>query len=63
MKRHWGGMLDSGATTTWERWDPQFADAGAVQAGSNDPPVNSMNDRTSMAHPWSSGAVLDHAAH
>jgi hypothetical protein len=30
MKRHWGGMLDSGATTVWERFDPQFADAGAV---------------------------------
>jgi len=57
MRRQWGGMIASGATTTWERFDPQFADAGALPEGSDDPPVNSMNDLTSMAHPWSSGAT------
>eukprot|EP00966_Prymnesium_polylepis_P322996 7379218-Prymnesium_polylepis.1 len=56
LHRQWGGMLDTGATTTWERFDPQFADSGAVLK-TDDPPVNSMNDRTSMCHPWSSGAT------
>ena len=56
--RQWGTMIASGATMTWERFDPQFADAGAVRGnGSDDAPVNSMNDRTSMAHPWSSAAT------
>ena len=58
VHRQWGRMVDSGATMTWERFDPQFGDAGAVRGGnSDDPPVNSMNDRTSMAHPWSSAAT------
>lgn len=26
LRRHWGGMLRSGATTTWERNDPQWYD-------------------------------------
>jgi hypothetical protein len=30
MKRHWGGMLGSGATAVWGRFDPQFAGAGAA---------------------------------
>ena len=52
----WGGMMATNATTTWERFDPQFASSGAVSLA-DDPPVNSMNDRTSMCHPWSSGAT------
>lgn len=56
VHRQWGGMLDTNATTVWERYDPAYADARAVHE-TDDPPVNSMNDRTSMAHPWSSGAT------
>jgi len=56
VDRQWRGMVDAGATTTWERFDPQTADAGAFP-GRDLPPVNAMNDRTSMAHPWSSGAT------
>lgn len=58
VRRHWAAMLASGATTTWERNDPIWTDAGAVRTdGSDDPPVNAMNDKTSMAHPWGSGAT------
>lgn len=58
MRRQWGGMLDAGATTTWERHDPQSSDSQAVRGNAeDDPPINAMNDRTSMAHPWSSGAT------
>ncbi|KAJ1463158.1 bacterial alpha-L-rhamnosidase-domain-containing protein [Pelagophyceae sp. CCMP2097] len=55
IQRQWGAMLESGATTVWERFDPDFADAGALEP--NGPPPNSMGDRTSMAHPWASGAT------
>ena len=48
-------MLELGATTTWERYDPQWHDSGCLAV--DDPPVNAMNDDTSMAHPWASGAT------
>jgi alpha-L-rhamnosidase len=55
IKRHYGGMLALGATTTWERFDPQWTDAGCLAPES--PPVNAMNSDTSMAHPWAAGAT------
>lgn len=55
IKRHYTGMLELGATTTWERFDPQWTDAGCLQHES--PPVNAMNSDTSMAHPWAAGAT------
>ena len=55
VRRHWGYVTHLNATTTWERFDPQHLDSGAMSVDS--PPVNVMNDRTSMAHPWSSGAT------
>lgn len=53
--RHWSYVTDLGATTTWERFDPQWHDVGVLEL--DGPPVNAMNDRTSMAHPWASGAT------
>ena len=45
----------SGATTFWERFDPQWEDSGALTT--DDPPVNAMNQDTSMSHPWATGAT------
>jgi hypothetical protein len=50
IHRHWSAMLELGATTTWERFDPQWADANVL--AHDFPPVNAMNQDTSMAHPW-----------
>ena len=55
VRRHWSYVTKLNATTTWERFDPQHLDSGAMSVDA--PPVNVMNDRTSMAHPWSSGAT------
>ena len=55
VRRHWSYVTELNATTTWERFDPQHLDAGAMSVDS--PPVNVMNDRTSMSHPWGSGAT------
>jgi hypothetical protein len=30
VHRQWGGMLDTNATTVWERYDPAYADARCV---------------------------------
>lgn len=55
VRRHWSYITDLGATTTWERFDPEWQDVGALHV--DGPPANSMNDRTSMAHPWAAGAT------
>eukprot|EP01049_Picozoa_sp_SAG25_P001714 SAG25_NODE_81_length_16694_cov_8.663332_4_plen_351_part_00 len=55
VHRHWAGMLRLGATTFWERFDPQWEDSGCLQA--DDPPANAMNQDTSMSHPWATGAT------
>lgn len=55
VRRHWAYVTDLGATTTWERYDPEWHDVGALHV--NGPPVNAMNDRSSMAHPWAAGAT------
>ena len=56
LKRQWGGMLRAGATTFWERYDPEWTDAGALR-DSDAPPVDVMGRGTSMAHPWATGAT------
>jgi hypothetical protein len=53
--RHWAGMLRLGATTFWERFDPQWEDSGCLTM--DDPPANAMNQDTSMSHPWATGAT------
>lgn len=57
IHRGWSSMVAYGATTTWERFDPQWMDAGLLPADTFYPPVNAMNQDTSMAHPWASGAT------
>jgi len=54
-------MLRLGATTFWERFDPQWEDSGCLQI--DDPPVNAMNQDTSMSHPWATGATSFLSAH
>lgn len=61
VHRHWDGMMALGATTTWERYDPQWHDAGCLPV--DYPPINAMNSDTSMAHPWASGATAWLSAH
>jgi len=55
VHRHWDSMIKLGATTTWERFDPQWFDSGCLDV--DFPPVNAMNQDTSMAHPWAAGAT------
>lgn len=55
VRRHWGTLLQYDVSTFWERFDPQWADVGAL--GRHLPPANAMNDRTSMCHPWASGVA------
>lgn len=45
-------MLDLGATTTWERFDPQWTDAGCL--GREWPPVNAMNQVSELVSPSAS---------
>jgi hypothetical protein len=52
MRAYWGGMLDAGATSFWEAWDPDWS--------SGDPHAQLEADskvgyNASMAHGWSSG--------
>ena len=61
IHRGWSSMVGYGATTTWERFDPQWMDAGLLPAGTFFPPVNAMNQDTSMAHPWASGTSIARA--
>jgi len=52
MKNYWGGMLDAGATSFWEAWDPAWA--------GDDPPAKLEADdkvgyNASLSHGWASG--------
>lgn len=52
MRTYWGGMLDAGATSFWEAWDPAWA--------GGDPHAQMQADgkvgyNASLAHGWSSG--------
>ena len=52
MRAYWGGMLDAGATSFWEAWDPSWA--------GSDPHARLQADgkvgyNASLAHGWSSG--------
>ncbi len=52
MRAYWGGMLDAGATSFWEAWDPAWA--------SDDPHMHLEADgktgyNASLAHGWASG--------
>ena len=52
MRTYWGGMLDAGATSFWEAWDPAWAGP--------DPHAHLEADgkvgyNASLAHGWSSG--------
>jgi hypothetical protein len=52
MRAYWGGMLDAGATSFWEAWDPAWA--------GGDPHAHLEADdkvgyNASLAHGWASG--------
>ena len=52
MRAYWGGMLDAGATSFWEAWDPAWAGP--------DPHAHLEADgkvgyNASLSHGWSSG--------
>lgn len=54
IRQYWGGMLDEGATSFWEGYDPSWYknDAhGSLQAD------NMSGYRVSLAHGWSSGVT------
>ena len=55
IREYWGGMIDEGATSFWEAYDPGWP--------KDDPHVDLQADtplgyRISLAHGWSSGALL-----
>jgi hypothetical protein len=52
MKSYWGGMLDMGATSLWEAWDPSYAGDDPHAKMEADDKVGYY---TSMAHGWSGG--------
>jgi alpha-L-rhamnosidase len=52
MRSYWGGMLDAGATSFWETWDPAWAGADAHARLQAD---DKTGYYTSLAHGWSSG--------
>ncbi len=52
MRSYWGGMLDAGATSFWEAWDPAWA--------GDDPHAKLQADdkvgyNASLAHGWAAG--------
>jgi hypothetical protein len=54
IRQYWGGMVDEGATSFWEGYDPSWYkdDAhGSLQAD------NMSGYRVSLAHGWSSGVT------
>jgi hypothetical protein len=54
IRQYWGGMVDEGATSFWEGYDPSWYkdDAhGSLQAD------NKSGYRVSLAHGWSSGVT------
>ncbi|MDE3105467.1 MAG: alpha-L-rhamnosidase [Acidobacteriota bacterium] len=52
MRSYWGSMLDSGATSFWEAWDPAWAGTDAHARIDAD---NHIGYNASLAHGWSSG--------
>jgi hypothetical protein len=52
MRVYWGGMLDSGATSFWEAWDPGWA-KGDVHAQLE--ADGKVGYNASLAHGWASG--------
>lgn len=50
MKSYWGGMLDLGATTFWEKYDPELE--GAAQYESSGRPF-----AKSLCHAWGAGPI------
>ena len=52
MKSYWGGMLDNGATSFWEAWDPAWAgDDPHAKLEADD----KVGYNASLSHGWSSG--------
>ena len=52
MKQFWGGMIDNGATSFWEAWDPAWAgDDPHAKLEADD----KVGYNASLAHGWSSG--------
>jgi len=52
MKAYWGGMLDDGATSFWEAWDPAWAgDDPHAKLEADD----KVGYNASLSHGWSSG--------
>jgi alpha-L-rhamnosidase len=52
LKSYWGGMLDNGATSFWEAWDPRWAGADPHAKLEAD---DKVGYNASLAHGWSSG--------
>jgi hypothetical protein len=52
MKSYWGGMLDAGATSFWEAWDPAWAGRDPHSKLQAD---DKVGYNASLAHGWSSG--------
>ena len=52
MRFYWGGMLDAGATSFWEAWDPAWAGPDPHARLQADDKVGYY---ASLAHGWSSG--------
>jgi hypothetical protein len=52
MKSYWGGMLDAGATSFWETWDPAYAGADPHAKMEADDKVGYY---ASLAHGWAAG--------
>jgi len=52
MKGYWGSMLDAGATSYWEAWDPSWAGTDPHSKLEAD---DKVGYNASLAHGWSSG--------
>jgi hypothetical protein len=52
MESYWGGMLDNGATSFWEAWDPAWAGPDPHSKLEAD---DKVGYNASLAHGWSSG--------
>eukprot|EP00939_MAST-03C_sp_MAST-3C-sp1_P004722 g4722.t1 len=56
MELVWGGMLDLGATSFWEVFNPQWGASASVAKGPT-PVPNGQNGYTSLCHPWAGGVT------
>jgi len=54
MRAYWGGMLDAGATSFWEAWDPAWGKGDSHAQLEAD---GKVGYNASLAHGWSSGPV------